>query len=119
MPVGGFEAKHPAETIRALGDSGASHNLVSKRQVLQRSGKIDYGGVKYRFTKFASQELGGSLGPIVPGTCSLPLVSSDGTVVPLPLGCAHLVQFQPPRGICGAQRGADTDTNPSTNRWRR
>jgi hypothetical protein len=82
----GFEVTHLAQTTRVLADCGASVNLVHNKTILQMGGQIDYNGVKFKFTKCASQELGGSIGPCVPGTCALPLVNSDGTMVPLPLG---------------------------------
>ena len=49
-------------------------------------GRINYDRPKLSFTKAASQELGGSVGPVEPGTCLVPLVNSDLQVVPLPLG---------------------------------
>jgi hypothetical protein len=59
LPTEGFEATHPAQTTCALADCGASVNLVHDKTILQMGGQIDYNGVKFKFTKCASQELGG------------------------------------------------------------
>lgn len=52
----GFDATHPAKTILAIVDSGASHNLVDATLAKAKGGRIDPEGEKLQFTKAASDE---------------------------------------------------------------
>ena len=101
QPSAGFEAEYPDQVIRALMDSGSSNNLIHYTCVLANGGEIDYDGPKLCVTKAQSQDLGGSMGPIRPGTCSLPLVNSERQIEPLPLGANdHACDMS---GLGGAQ----------------
>ena len=63
--------------VPGLADSGASDCLWDKDFILAKGRKTNTDGPRLKFTKAASQELGSSLRPVMPGTVSVPLVNSE------------------------------------------